>query len=172
MFQTPWNDGVPGVSQRPIKQGETYRYSWSATQYGAYWYHSHYRGQIEDGLYGAIVIHPNASVPKPFSKIAPNEVAALTAAEAVRKPLFVADITHLHSHQKHNATLLAETEISCYDSIVFNGLGGVNCLSRSEIDAAVTEPQKGVLGVIPGAEMTDKAYVLHHSDLYIHTGEP
>lgn len=157
MLGTPWNDGVPGVSQRPIKQGETYIYRWNATQYGSYWYHSHYRGQIEDGLYGAIIINPKSSIPKPFSKIAPSEVPALIAAEAARKPLIVSDVTHLYSHEKHDATLTSETEISCYDSIVFNGKGNVNCLSLDEINAALTPAQKGLLGIIPGAEMTDKA---------------
>lgn len=157
MFRTPWNDGVPGVSQRPIKKGETYTYRWTATQYGSYWYHSHYRGQIEDGLYGAIVIHPKSTIPKPFSKISSSEVAALTAAEAARKPLIVSDITHLHSHDKYDATLKAETEISCYDSIVFNGKGNVNCLSASEVNAALTDTQKAFLSLVPGSKMTDKA---------------
>jgi FtsP/CotA-like multicopper oxidase with cupredoxin domain len=159
MFRTPWNDGVPGVSQRPIKRGETYTYKWKATQYGSYWYHSHYRGQIEDGLYGAIVIHPKSSIRKPFSKISASEVAALTAAEANVKPLIIADVTHLHSHDKMDATVLSEIEISCYDSIVFNGKGNVNCLNHADVEAALTETQEMFLSLVPGSEMTDKACI-------------
>lgn len=157
MFRTPWNDGVPGVTQRPIKKGETYTYRWAATQYGSYWYHSHYRGQIEDGLYGAIIIHPKSSIPKPFSKISSSEVAALTAAEAKVKPLIVADVTHLHSHDKFDAITLAEVEISCYDSIVFNGKGNVNCLDHTEVEESLTEVQEMFLSLVPGSKFTDKA---------------
>lgn len=157
MFRTPWNDGVPGVSQRPIKKGETYTYRWSATQYGSYWYHSHYRGQIEDGLYGAIIIHPRSTVANPFSKISSSEVAALTAAEAVRKPLIVSDITHLHSHDKWDAVVEAGIEVFCYDSVVFNGKGNVNCLNTNQAEAALTSAQRGLLDVIPNSHLTDKA---------------
>jgi FtsP/CotA-like multicopper oxidase with cupredoxin domain len=159
MYKTPWNDGVPGVSQRPIKKGETYTYRWKATQYGAFWYHSHYRGQIEDGLYGAIIINPSSSIRKPFSAISSSEVAALTAAEAARRPLIVADVTHLHSHDKWDATVLAESEVFCYDSIVFNGKGNVNCLSAQEVEDNLTEVQEMYLGLIPGSHMTDKACI-------------
>lgn len=157
MFRTPWSDGVPGVSQRPIKQGETFTYRWSATQYGAYWYHSHYRGQIEDGLYGAIIIHPKSSIPKPFSKIAAGEVAALTAAEAKVKPIIIADVTHLHSHEKYDIIKTSEIEISCYDSIVINGKGNVQCLDPEEVAASLTETQEFFLSLVEGAEMTDKS---------------
>lgn len=37
---TPWSDGTPGVSQKPIPQGGSFTYKWTATQYGAYWYDS------------------------------------------------------------------------------------------------------------------------------------
>ncbi|MAD81501.1 MAG: hypothetical protein CL912_00925 [Deltaproteobacteria bacterium] len=49
-------DGVPGLTQTGIPPGETFVYKWTATQYGTYWYHGHYRGQLEDGLYGPIEI--------------------------------------------------------------------------------------------------------------------
>lgn len=49
-------DGVPGLTQTGIPPGESFVYKWTATQYGTYWYHGHYRGQLEDGLYGAINI--------------------------------------------------------------------------------------------------------------------
>ena len=53
---TPWSDGVPGVSQKPIEPGGTFVYRWTATQYGTYWYHGHVQGLVSDGLYGAIII--------------------------------------------------------------------------------------------------------------------
>ena len=57
---SPWEDGVPGVSQYPIAPGETFTYRFTADLYGTSWYHSHYSAQYADGLYGAMIIHgPN-----------------------------------------------------------------------------------------------------------------
>ena len=156
MFRTPWSDGVPGVTQRNIMPGETFTYAWKATQYGSYWYHSHYRGHIEDGLYGAIIIRPSTKHAKPFSAIAPNAVNALHNAEKVSKPLIISDLTHLTSHEKWDATLEAETEVSCYDSIVFNGKGSVQCLSEEVMEEHITETQEAWLAAVPGSKLTDK----------------
>ncbi|KUI54191.1 Laccase-2 [Cytospora mali] len=57
---TPWEDGVPGVTQCPIAPGKTYTYQFKAELYGTSWYHSHYSAQYTDGILGPIVIHgPN-----------------------------------------------------------------------------------------------------------------
>ncbi|EJT69552.1 laccase-1 [Gaeumannomyces tritici R3-111a-1] len=54
---TPWSDGVPGLTQRYIQPGKSFTHKWKADQYGSYWYHAHSRGQIDDGLYGPILIN-------------------------------------------------------------------------------------------------------------------
>ncbi|PWY74296.1 multicopper oxidase [Aspergillus heteromorphus CBS 117.55] len=56
---TPWNDGVPGVSQCPIapRGASSFTYIFQADQYGTGWYHSHFSAQYDDGLYGPMVIH-------------------------------------------------------------------------------------------------------------------
>ncbi|KAL4897298.1 multicopper oxidase-domain-containing protein [Aspergillus ambiguus] len=61
-WQTNWQDGVPGVTQCPIKPGDSQVYDFRATQYGTTWYHSHDSMQIVDGLFGAIVIHGPSSM--------------------------------------------------------------------------------------------------------------
>ncbi len=35
-YLTPYSDGVPGVSQRPIQPGSSFLYNWTATQSGSY----------------------------------------------------------------------------------------------------------------------------------------
>lgn len=55
-LNTPWSDGVPGLTQKPILPGGTFTYRWTATEYGTYWYHAHARSLMADGLYGAIWI--------------------------------------------------------------------------------------------------------------------
>ncbi|ERS96976.1 hypothetical protein HMPREF1624_06303 [Sporothrix schenckii ATCC 58251] len=58
---TPWEDGVPAVSQCPIAPGSSFTYQFQATLYGTAWYHSHYSAQYGDGVVGPIVVYgPNA----------------------------------------------------------------------------------------------------------------
>ncbi|CAK7228581.1 hypothetical protein SBRCBS47491_006953 [Sporothrix bragantina] len=57
---TPWEDGVPAVTQCPIAPGASFTYQFQASLYGTAWYHSHYSAQYGDGIVGPIVIHgPN-----------------------------------------------------------------------------------------------------------------
>ncbi len=51
-------DGVPGVSQAPIKPGETFTYSFTATRAGTYIYHTHFNDldQLDKGMYGALIV--------------------------------------------------------------------------------------------------------------------
>ncbi|NNH01897.1 copper resistance system multicopper oxidase [Acinetobacter sp. ANC 5414] len=64
-------DGVPGFNQfEGIAPNKTYEYKFKVRQNGTYWYHSHSKGQEQDGLYGALVIYPKNKVP-----LSPNEKA-------------------------------------------------------------------------------------------------
>lgn len=55
-------DGVPGFNGFPgIMPGETFTYRFPIRQSGTYWYHAHSAGQEQDGLYGALVIHPRGA---------------------------------------------------------------------------------------------------------------
>lgn len=159
MHGTPWSDGVPGVTQRPIDPGHTFTYKFQATQYGSYWYHAHFRGQIEDGMYGAIVIHPRKDEQKPFHLISDDKkgVKEMEKAERNVHPLLIADLTHLTSQEKWETTVESETEISCYDAVVFNGQGRVECIPEDEVEAHLNDAQKAYLGAVEGAKMTDKA---------------
>ncbi len=51
-------DGVPGVSQEPVKPGETFVYELHFRDAGVFWYHPHVREdrQQDMGLYGMIVV--------------------------------------------------------------------------------------------------------------------
>ncbi|KPM42761.1 Laccase-1 [Neonectria ditissima] len=161
MLGTPWSDGVPGVTQHPIEPDCSFTYKFRATQYGSYWYHAHFRGQIEDGMYGAIVINPRSGDPKPFHLISEDShtIRAMEEAERNVVPLVITDFTHLTSDAKWDMTLAAGVEDSCYDSILFNGKGSVQCLSESEVAANLSKDQETFLGLVPGAAMTDKACI-------------
>lgn len=54
---TPWQDGVPAVTQCPIAPGKSFTYSFNAELYGTTWYHSHYSAQYAGGLLGPLIVH-------------------------------------------------------------------------------------------------------------------
>lgn len=56
----PAMDGVPGVTQDPVRPGETFVYEFEARPSGTRWYHTHMNGarQLDGGLYGPLIIDP------------------------------------------------------------------------------------------------------------------
>ena len=51
-------DGVPGVTQSGVRPGETFLYEFEARPPGTYIYHSHAGYQLDQGLYGPLIIEP------------------------------------------------------------------------------------------------------------------
>ncbi|KAG6001556.1 hypothetical protein E4U21_004096 [Claviceps maximensis] len=157
-INSPWSDGVPGVTQRPIPPGGRFTHRFRALQYGSYWYHSHARFQIEDGFYGAIVVHPRRERPRPFHLISQTaaDVAAMRRAERHVRPLILYDYMHLTSEERLDITPRAGVETSCYDSVLFNGKGQVTCLPEEVMMANLSPVQRRLLDGVPGAKLTDK----------------
>lgn len=50
-------DGVPNLTQMPIKPGATYLYRFPIIQHGTHWYHSHSGLQEQIGMYGAFIMN-------------------------------------------------------------------------------------------------------------------
>lgn len=133
---TPWSDGVPGLSQRPIPSGSSFLYKWNAGQYGSYMYHAHSRGQIDDGLYGAIYIRPGDEVEKPFWLISnrTREVKAMRRAEERTTPIVLSDWRQLTSEELWHAEEATGLDAYCVNALLVNGRGSVQCLDRSTLD--------------------------------------
>ena len=55
-------DGVPDLTQKPVRRGESFDYEFEARDSGTYWYHPHWQSyeQVERGLYGALVVEEDA----------------------------------------------------------------------------------------------------------------
>ena len=172
MKGTPYSDGVPGVSQREIHPGGSFLYKWTATQYGEYWYHAHHRGQLDDGQYGALIIHPKRSRPTPFGLISkdPETLFAIKKAVAKVKPLVLSDWRNIPSDEAYGIETAANMEVPCYDSLLINGKGKVNCWSASKIAASITPAQQQLLKIGGATAMTPKAYVLSVSQALANSG--
>lgn len=52
------NDGMPGISQEPIRPGQSFTYNFTIRQEGTYFYHSHMAMQELAGMLGAVIMHP------------------------------------------------------------------------------------------------------------------
>lgn len=70
-------DGVPGLTQAPVHQGESFTYSVYFPDTGIYWYHPHMREDIQQdlGLYGNILVDPAA--PDYYNPVNREEVLVL-----------------------------------------------------------------------------------------------
>jgi FtsP/CotA-like multicopper oxidase with cupredoxin domain len=69
-IDVPMNmDGVPGLSQPEVEPGADFTYEFTATNPGTRWYHSHVDGaaQLEQGLYGAIIVEPSKPEPTAYA---------------------------------------------------------------------------------------------------------
>lgn len=161
MLKTPWSDGVPGLSQRQIQPGKSFVYKWKATQAGSYWYHSHQHAQLNDGMYGPIVIHPKDSTPRPFDRISkdPTAVRAMKRAEADVTPLVLSDHRHVTSERGWDINVASGLETPCYDSILINGKGRVDCWTQEKMASLYTAEQRLFLKLGNATSFTAKGYV-------------
>nr|WP_312339243.1 multicopper oxidase domain-containing protein [Sphingobacterium sp.] len=53
-------DGVPHLTQEPIKANLTYTYRFPIIQHGTHWYHSHSGLQEQIGMYGSLILNKRA----------------------------------------------------------------------------------------------------------------
>ncbi|KAJ5691255.1 hypothetical protein N7488_011990 [Penicillium malachiteum] len=151
---TPQADGVSGLSQWGILPGQKYTYNWHATQYGTYWYHSHDKSRIMDGLYGAIYIRPSAENDSPFSMISddPAEISAMEEARRDPQIVVLSDWDHLTSDAYMQAERESGYDLFCSDSILINGQGSVYCKDPQEL----TDMQPAQIRAAINATLTDK----------------
>jgi FtsP/CotA-like multicopper oxidase with cupredoxin domain len=61
-------DGVPGVTQDPIRPGESFTYEFTLKQNGTFFYHTHGAMQEGMGMVGLFIIHPRSAHSPPVDK--------------------------------------------------------------------------------------------------------
>lgn len=155
---TPWADGVPGLTQEAIPAGSSYLYKWTADASGTYFYHSHFRSQIMDGLYGAIIIDAADDAEKPFSLISNDSavVKQLEAADLSLQPIFISDYNSITSKEFHDAQVNANVDVACADAIILNGKGSQYCLTRDELTAYTNPKVAALLAAVNPPQITNK----------------
>ena len=63
LFLPNQEDGVPNLTQMPIKPHSTYVYRFPLIQHGTHWYHSHSGLQEQIGMYGSFIINKRTDDP-------------------------------------------------------------------------------------------------------------
>ncbi|RJE19619.1 hypothetical protein PHISCL_08037 [Aspergillus sclerotialis] len=129
MQDTPWSDGTPGMTQKPIEPDESFIYRFKASPSGTHWYHSHSRTTLLDGLYGGIFIRPKPYAPAPWALISEDKAEQHEMERAAASPslIMVSDWTQFKSWEYMNAEEASGYTIFCVDSILVNGKGSVYC---------------------------------------------
>lgn len=103
--QTPWNDGVPMVTQCPINSGTTFRYSFRATDVGTHVWHAQSGSRRSNGLVGMLIVRdPNDTHANAYDH------------DLAEHSILLMDWTNEMSEYLRNVSALP-------DSILINGFG-------------------------------------------------
>ncbi|KAF2263560.1 Cupredoxin [Lojkania enalia] len=103
-------DGVNGITQCPVAEGDTYQYKFKIMQYGTSWYHSHYSAQYSDGVAGPMLIHgPNSD-----------------NWDEEWEPIMVTDWLHNTAFEEYHKEHFGNGKLPQADSILLNGKGRFN----------------------------------------------
>ncbi|WP_333600927.1 multicopper oxidase family protein [Flavobacterium sp.] len=63
LFLPNKEDGVPNLTQMPIKPHTTHKYTFPIIQHGTHWYHSHTELQEQIGMYGSFIMNKKTDDP-------------------------------------------------------------------------------------------------------------
>lgn len=120
---SPWADGTPGISQRPIRPGASYLYRWQADESGVFFYHAHSRGQLMDGMYGVIIISPAGDEPNPFHMLSRDskDWSQMREAEKEMQTFMISDWSQYSFKQFMTVEKEANIDYTCMDAIIVNG---------------------------------------------------
>jgi CopA family copper-resistance protein len=73
LFLPNKEDGVPNLTQMPIKPGTTHLYKFPIIQHGTHWYHSHSGLQEQVGMYGSFVMNKREELDIPTVPVVLSE---------------------------------------------------------------------------------------------------
>ncbi|PTB35116.1 multicopper oxidase [Trichoderma asperellum CBS 433.97] len=154
---SPWADGTPGLSQRPIQPGKEFVYKFKASPPGNHWYHSHEKMSLVDGLYGAIHIRPKQNRTGLWSQIVSDQKDIEAMEKAARDPeyLVVSDWSQYTSEEYWKISTDSGMLIFCLDSILVNGKGELYCPGQKFLES---ELAPGLVddAFPPGTQVSDK----------------
>ncbi|CAG1965547.1 unnamed protein product [Fusarium graminearum] len=174
MMGTPWSDGTPGMSQKPIEMGQSFIYRFKASPAGTHWYHSHSRATVLDGLYGPIFIRRKPDAPAPWHLISKEQadIDAMSRAVIDPKLVMVSDWTRFMSWEYMAAEESSGMAIFCSDSILVNGKGSLYC---PDVDVLINHTSTYMKYGLYPRQVNDKGcfpFMRSTQGPYLTTGKP
>ncbi|RMZ86630.1 hypothetical protein DV736_g6142, partial [Chaetothyriales sp. CBS 134916] len=114
-------DGAVGVTQNPIRPGESFLYNFviGPEEHGTFWYHGHEKTQRDDGLYGGLVVHRPDEQANEMSKYDYDEDILLLIGDWYHRPSQEVLRWYMNSRSFGNEPVP--------DSLVINGKGNFDC---------------------------------------------
>lgn len=126
-------DGVPGVTQCPIKPHETLTYRFKVTQYGSSWYHSHFSLQYAEGLFGPLIFNGPATANYDV------DVGPIILQDWSHEPIFAAWADKTQWGQTHSLSNLLINGTNTFDC---GNVADKNCVGNGKKFELVLEPGK------------------------------
>lgn len=126
---TTWQDGAAYVTQYPIMPRQTFTYRFLADPAGTHWYHSHFKNQKDNGLFGLLVVYP--AVPEtPYFLVTMGDWFHHTSTDTEITHPFAVDIEELgtgeflvgYSYRDYSVDGI-ETNAFNFESGLINGRG-------------------------------------------------
>ena len=99
-------DGVPNLTQMPIKAHTTHLYKFPIIQHGTHWYHSHTGLQEQIGMYGMFIMNKRNELDIPTLPVVLSEWADMKPEEIHRS---FTQCHRLVCHKKRNNTKLCRS---------------------------------------------------------------
>ena len=84
LFVPNSQDGVPHLTQMPIKPHSEYIYRFPIVQHGTHWYHSHSKLQEQIGMYGAMILNKRKEMDIPTIPVVISEWTDMNPKEVER----------------------------------------------------------------------------------------
>lgn len=100
-------DGVPYLTQLEIPPHTTYIYKFPVVQSGTYWYHSHFKLQEQQGLYGALIFNKRTEPDIPTIPIVLSEWSDL-------KP----EVIHRYLHNANDWFAIKKNTVQSYGEAI------------------------------------------------------
>ncbi|WVW85346.1 hypothetical protein I302_107384 [Kwoniella bestiolae CBS 10118] len=131
---TGYMDGVPGISQCPIPPGGSFIYEFPINnRWGTYWWHSHYSNDLQEGIYGPLIVHHPEEPVRRGQDYDEDRIIFVGDWWHDRAEVIVAGLT---SSEGYRGTVASPEP----DTILINGVGEANCSSSLYPAGASCDP--------------------------------
>ncbi|KAA1094152.1 sphingosine N-acyltransferase lac1 [Puccinia graminis f. sp. tritici] len=140
--ESPWMDGVTGVTQCPIPPGHNFTYSFKINnQYGTFWYHAHAQNFNSDGIAGPMIVH---SVNDPLKRGVDFHQDIILLINDWYHDMSQSVLQQLLSPTGYNNSLAAPSP----NSALVNGIGYFDC-NNAPANATCTTPNQSLTFDVP-----------------------